>query len=309
MKRLTWLVPLLAATVWCPLEAADDAGGAGGGGDSDPTIVRRSDDDQKVKDAGAAKDLSPSQRIEKALQMKLDALDDKEHTLSELLQLFGKITSENFVLDPSLPKAVGDTRMTVRVRAGDTVLDAFAVTLALAGLRYAILDGTVFVSTEGKLADRLLYGGNAAAAVGQSAARQPMTVGDAVVRSQPFDPYQDEFITARDFISNTPWRHWEPARYNPKTGLTDFPGPPVWMEDPDIGNPRFRYTSSMFFLKPEYLALEQEKAEFRQAQADRAAAERASNDRALSALVELLKQHPDMKAEEVLKKLGIDEKK
>ena len=247
---------------------------------------------------------SSTERIQKALGTPLKDLDGNEHTLKEMLQLFGKITGENFILDPALPKSVGETRVSVRVKDGGTVLDAFAVTLALAGMRYALLDGAVFISTEGKLADRLLSPTGVADPMASAQAREPLTVGDAATRSQPFDPYQDDFIDARDFISQAPWRYWEPPRYNAKTGITDFPGPPVWIESPQVGHPRFRYTGTPFFLKPEYLAYEQEKREYRDDQERQERQERQGNARALAALLQLLKDNPDMKAEELLKKLG-----
>ena len=250
--------------------------------------------------------LSPTARIEKALAVQLDALDAQEHTVNEWLQLFGKITNENFILDPGLPKSVAETKLSVRVQKGGTVLDALAVTLALAGLRYTILDGAVFISTEGKLADRLLTGQGVGEPMATARAREALSVGDAVVRSQPFDPYYDEFIGAPDMIASTPWRLWEPPRYNPRTGLTDYPGPPTWIESPQVGNPRFRYTATPYYLKPELLAWEQEKREARDEQTRREQAEKQANARALSALLQLLKDNPDLKAKDVLDKLGAD---
>jgi len=259
---------------------------------------------EEAAPAAAAKAADPVARIQKALAMRLDKLDGKEHTLTELLQLFAKITNENFILDPALPKNIGETKVAVRTKDGGTVLDAFSVTLALTGLRYTILDSAVYISTEGKLSDKLLSGQGAADPVAIRVAGQPVTTGDAVVRSQPFDPYQDNFVQPRDFINYYPWRLWEPERYNARTGLTDFPGPPVDIESPQVGHPRFRYTSTPYFLKPEYLAYEQEKREYREEQARQDASERQANARALAALLQFLKDNPDMKAEDVLKKLG-----
>lgn len=246
----------------------------------------------------------PEERIAGALLMQLESLDAQEHALSEWLQLFGKITNENFILDPGLPRTVGETKLTVRVRKGGTVLDALAVALALAGLRYAILDGAVFISTEGRLADKVLAGQRIAEPLGSARTRQPMSTGEAIGRTQIFDPYQDGFIGAADMLASSPWRLWEGPRYNPRTGLTDYPGPPVWIEDPDIGHPRFRYTATPFFLKPEYLAWEQEKREMREDQERRERAERQANARALAALLQLLKENPEMKVRDVLEKLG-----
>jgi len=256
---------------------------------------------EDAKPAGSA-----NARVQKALGTKLTGLSDKEQTLSEVLQLLGKATGENFVLDPTLPKSVGEQKLTVRAKADGTVLDAFSVTLALTGLRYTILDGVIYISTEGKLSDRLLSGQGAGDPVANIQARRPLSVGDAVVRSQPFDPYQDNFVQTSDFIGYYPWRLWEPPRYNPNTGLTDFPGPPVDIDSPQVGHPRFRYTSTPYFLKPEFLAYEQETREYREEKEIQDRAERQANARALAALLQLLKDNPNMKAEDVLKKLGSD---
>lgn len=251
-----------------------------------------------------ASGLTPTERVEKALTMEIDSLDQQEHTLNEWLQLFGKITNENFILDADLPQSVGDTKLSVKVQKGSTILDALGVTLSLAGLRYAILDGAIFVSTEGKLGDRLLSGQGLSAPMLSSKAREPMSVGEAVVRSQPFDRYQDGFIGEADMMASYPYRLWEAPRYNPKTGLTDYPGPPIWFDDPDINNPRFRYTAVPMFLKPEYLAWEQEKREMREEQDRRGRNERQANAKALEALIQLMKENPDLKAKDLLEKLG-----
>lgn len=245
-------------------------------------------------------------RVQKALGTKLAGLSDKEQMLSEILQLLGKATGENFVLDPTLPKSVGEQKVTVRAKADGTVLDAFSVTLALTGLRYSILDGVIYISTEGKLSDRLIGGQGASEPVASIQARRPLSVSDAVGRSQPFDPYQDHFVHTSDFIGHYPWRLWEPPRYNSNTGLTDFPGPPVDIDSPQVGHPRFRYTSIPYFLKPEFLAYEQEKREYREERDVQDRAERQANARALAALLQLLKDNPNLKADDILKKLGAD---
>lgn len=249
---------------------------------------------------------TPTERIEKALTMEIDSLDQQEHTLNEWLGLFGKITNENFILDSGLPKSVGETQLTVRVQKGSMVVDALGVALALAGLRYSIMDGAVFVSTEGRLGDRLLSGQGLTQPVMTPRAREPMSVGEAVVRSEPFDRYADSFIGAADMISSYPYRLWEMPRLNPMTGLTDFPGPPIWFDDPDINNPRFRYTTTPLFLKGEYLAWEQEKRELRENQDRRMRDQRQANAKALEALLQLLKENPNLKAKDILDKL--DEK-
>ena len=248
--------------------------------------------------------VDPTTRIQHALAMPLDSIDDKEHTLSEMLQLFSKLTNENFVLDPGLPSGSGDTKLTIRVQKGGAVIDAFSVVLALTGLRYVIQDNLVFVSSEERLARRLLSGATMVGGDRVAAARHPVTTSEAVTLSQPFDRYQDDFIGAESFISNYPWRQWEAPRYNPSTGLTDYPGPPVMMDSPDVGHPRFRYTSRPYFLKPEYLAIEQDKQEMREADFHRANSEHQADERALAALLQLMKDNPNLTSKDILDKLG-----
>jgi hypothetical protein len=244
--------------------------------------------------------------LAKALATEVAGLDGQEHTLKELLQLFGKMTQENFILDPGLPKEVGEKKITVQAKKGGTVLDALSIALTLTQLRYTLLGGAIFISTEGRLANRLLNDAPASSSMDPSGVRSPMGVGEASAKFRPFDPYQEDFLTARDFISHAPWRHWAPPEVNPKTGLTDFPGPPIWMEDPDIGHPRFRYTSTLFFLKPEYQELEREKREYRETMEAQRKEERQGDTRALAALLQWLKDHPDLTAKQVLEKLGAE---
>ena len=231
-----------------------------------------------------------AERIYKRLQTPLEA-ESKEHSLTEWLQLFAKVAQENFVLDPTLPKAVGETKVTVQVQKGGTVQDALAVALALTGLRYTLAEGMVFISTEGKLAERLLYGASPAEPM-VAAAREPMTVGDAVTLSQPFDPRRERLFDARTIgNSENLFQEWEPPRYNPRTGLTDFPGPPLlFTRPPPLANER--YQTVPVFLTPEALEEERLKKEFRE-ERDRLD-QRASTER-LDALLR--------KMDELLKKL------
>jgi len=252
----------------------------------------------------APRKTSAEERVYKALKTEIVNLDLKDTTLGELLKVLANLTKENFILDPNLPKGVAETRLSIKIDKGGTVQDALGLGLQLAGLRFAILDGAVYITTEGKLADRVLTARGIAEGLSIENAKQPMSVGDALARSGALDPYQDEFVSAHDFISNYPWRHWEAPRYNPQTGLTDYPGPPVWQESPQVGAPRFRYTAIPFFQKPEYLALEQEKREYIEDRDRQAHDERQANARALAALLQLMKDNPDLKAKDILDKLG-----
>jgi hypothetical protein len=249
----------------------------------------------------ALEKVSPQKRIQKALYTPLDSFDDKEHSLTEMLQLFSKLTNENFVLDPGLPAGTSDTKLSIRVQKGSTVLDAFSVTLALSGLRYIVADNMIWVSSEDRLSRRLL---NNASILEGTDTRAPFSTAEAVTRSQPFDRYTDDFIGAENFISNYPWRQWEAPRYNAATGLTDYPGPPVMMDSPDVGHPRFKYSTQPYFLKPEYIEIERAKQESINAEDRRQRAQREDNSAALAALLQLMKDNPNLTAKDLLDKMG-----
>ena len=53
-------------------------------------------------------------------------------------------------------------------------------------------------------------------------------------------------------IDCRPHRLQERPRYNPQTGLTDYPAPPIWMlGDDDINDANFRYSRHPYFPTPE----------------------------------------------------------
>ncbi|MCX7803648.1 MAG: STN domain-containing protein [Planctomycetota bacterium] len=253
----------------------------------------------REKAADGEKGATPNQKVMAALRKTVFAeAATHEVPLSDFLALLVKMTDSNIILDPTLPEDVRKTQVTVRVKKGTTAADALGVALAIAGLRYVLADGAVFISTPGKLADRLIYGEAPSKPLGADRASLPMTTGEAVALTSDLDD-DDGFVPIESAIRFTPWRIRRLPWRDPVTGLMQYPAPPLWQEDPDIGSPRFRFSHQPSFLKPEYLA------EF--VYADREKQQReAGEEELLRAILKLLKENPDMTAEEILKKLGVE---
>lgn len=167
--------------------------------------------------------------------------------LTECLADLAKETGLGFVLDPALP---AETREAVVTYTGTEVACSAALGEALraAGLRYAARAGSVYISTPERLARKIVYG--AGEAVPEA---KPMGKGEALEILSPADDDDDVNLGDVRQIWNQPWRQVEGASVNPATGLTDYPGPPVWIDSPDAGNARFKYSLLPSFLKPEYL--------------------------------------------------------
>ena len=167
--------------------------------------------------------------------------------LTECLADLAKQTGSGFMLDPALPAETSEAAVTY---SGADVPCAVALGHALraGGLRYTIRGGSIYISTPKRLARKIVYG--QADAVPEA---QPMGKGEALEILSPADDDDDVNLGDVRQIWNRPWRKVEGPRVNPATGLTDFPAPPIWIDSPDAGNARFKYSREPSFLKPEYL--------------------------------------------------------
>jgi len=167
--------------------------------------------------------------------------------LTECLADLAKQTGIGFLLDPALPAETGEPTVTY---SGTDVLCAVALGQALraGGLRYTIRGGSIYISTPKRLARKIVYG--QADAVPEA---QPMGKGEALEILSPADDDDDAPLGDPRQIWNRPWRKVEGPRVNPATGLTDFPAPPIWIDSPNAGNARYKYSHKPSFLKPEYL--------------------------------------------------------
>jgi len=179
-------------------------------------------------------------------------------------------------LDPELPAEVGKTPVTYSAK--DVPLRvALGNALRAAGLRYAVLDGELFVSTPERVARTLIYGPQGATDPPEA---EPMQVGEALGVLTPSVEDPDEEM---------PWCRDDVEVVNPVTGLSDYPAPPIFgvpSNSPDAV--RFRYTDRPSYLKPEYL--------------DAAAAGTTQSERELLLrLVELIRRNPEWARSELLK--------
>lgn len=170
--------------------------------------------------------------------------------LSKALEELVGAAGVKVVLDPTLPKEVLDTP--VRYAASRvSVKGALGAVLRCASLRYVIMEGGgVFVSTREGAARAILSGKTETPAFVEA---EPMGLGEALA-TLGGDLDDDSHLVGdpRVTIYNKPWKQPKKESVNPATGLTDYPGPPIWIDSPDADSPRFKYTSKPSFLKPEY---------------------------------------------------------
>jgi hypothetical protein len=129
--------------------------------------------------------------------------------------------------------------------------------LKLAGMRYALKDQAIFVSTQERIVGELLVGvrGPEPAVPGVN---YPMTAGDAVAATVDFYDGSEEFlpVSIADFTRAplSAYKRFEKPAYRDALGRLHFPAPPMIIQGPDILDPNIRFSSKPWFLKPEYLA-------------------------------------------------------
>ena len=187
-------------------------------------------------------------KVEKALERSVK-VRWKDLDLSACLKDLSRIGRLKITLDAGLPASIGETL--VNYAAEDVPLTvALGNALHAAELRYTITEDGVFASTQGRLARKLVYG------EGAPAESNPMTRADALaVLSRRDVEEEEEAFTLGDpafTIDCRPERLQERPRYNPETGLTDYPAPPIWMlGDDDINDANFRYSLRPYFETPE----------------------------------------------------------
>jgi hypothetical protein len=180
---------------------------------------------------------SPTEALEKPVKVEWAGA-----RLTEALADLAKQGALSFVLDPAIPEAVRETPV---IYSGSDVPLRVALGQALraGGLRYTIRDGAVLVGTPKRLAERIVYGPQA----DDLPEAEPMTRGEALEALSPVEAPDITDVRAQ------PWRRPEPARENPVTGLTDYPGPPIWIDSPDADSARFKYSNKPSYLKAEHL--------------------------------------------------------
>ena len=200
--------------------------------------------------------------------------------ITECLADLAKQTGFGFLLDPALPAETGEAAVTY---SGTDVPCAVALGQALraAGLRYAVRDRSIYISTPKLLARKIVYGQEDVVPEAT-----PMGKAEALEILSPAD--DDDDVTLGDVrqIWNQPWRKVEGPRVNPATGLTDYPAPPIWIDSPDAGNARFKYARHPSFLKPEYL--------------DELDDDAKSLNQLVGQIIQIIKAHPSWRAAQVV---------
>ncbi len=199
-----------------------------------------------------------------------------DRKLTSCLADLAKATGAAFMLDPALPADARDAEVAY---SGTDVPCATALGHALraAGLRYAIRSGTVWISTPARLARKVVYGDEDA-----MPESRPMGMGEAMALISPADDDSDYTLADVRQIRNKPWRQVEAPTVNPATGITDYPAPPVWIDEPDADSPRYKYTTQPTFLKPEYKSGREETA----------TAAPSVSDETLAAVAHQIKRNP-----------------
>lgn len=197
--------------------------------------------------------------------------------LADLAQQAGA----GFVLDPALTPEQRSTKVTC---SADDVPLALALGRALrtAGLRYTVREGSIWISTPKRVAERVLYGDG-----GAVPEAVPMGRGEAITLLSPADDDTGEFaLDDPRQIHNRPWRKPESPRLNPQTGLTDYPAPPIWIDSADADSARFKYSREPSFLKPEHL--------------DRLPVEARVENEQIGRLAKLIREHPDWDRDRII---------
>ncbi len=186
-----------------------------------------------------------------------------------------------FTLDATLTDAHRHAEVSYSADAVPLAL-ALGRALRVAGLRYTIRSGAVWISTPKRVAQRVLYGDG-----GAVPEAMPMGRGEALDMLSPLDRDTGEFsLDDPRQINNKPWRRPESPRLNEATGLVDYPAPPIWIDAADADSARFKYSRQPSFLKPEHL--------------DELPLEaRAENER-LGRLARMIRSHPEWDRDRII---------
>jgi hypothetical protein len=169
-------------------------------------------------------------------------------TLPAVLGQFSEKTGIDVVLDPDVERTMGHVRIEYEADARPARVVLGHVLRLAGGLRYAVKEGRVIVSSEGKLARQIASG--TFSPEGVPAEASAMTVGDAVALTTDFT---DEVHGVG--VQKWAGRPWRAPYKEPDTGITQFPGPPVIIQGDDVGDRRFLFTEERFYVKPQYRGL------------------------------------------------------
>ncbi len=222
----------------------------------------------------------PAAQIERGLSAAV-SVDWKENELDDVLQVLAKASASTIVLDAELPQDVRKKKIVYQAQVA-TIRRVLGEVLKQAGLRYTYADGGIFVSTKEKVLEKLLK----ATAGTEPEESGPVTVTDLLDK----DGFNDDVVSVG--ILNTPGATpWQKPHRDAVTGIMQFPGPDVFIEDPGMTDPlkvsARMFTKEPYFLKPEYLLKHYLGGE-------------GSERELLGRLIEVVKKHPELTSRELL---------
>lgn len=222
----------------------------------------------------------PVARIERGLSAAV-SVDWQGNELDDVLQVLAKASASTIVLDAELPQELRKKKIRLQESAA-TIGHVLGRVLKQAGLRYTYLDGGIFVSTKERVLERLLR----ATAGAEPEESAPLTERDLLGE----DGFNDDVVSA-GLLDTTGAKPWKRPHRDPVTGIMQFPGPDVFIEDPGLTNPlrasARMFTRDPYFLKPEYLLKYYLDGEGREREL-------------LARLIEVIRRHPELTTKELL---------
>jgi hypothetical protein len=266
--------------------------------------------EKKAEPAKGAKAAKPAEaetweaRAEKALDATTSIEGWKDAPLKDVLDVLGKAAGVAVVLDPKAVPEADKVKITMTIpkESQMSLRSVLGNVLKLAGLRYALKDQAIFVSTRERLVAELLASGAGEPAPYVPGVSGPMTAGDALVASVDFFDGSEEFIpqSIMDFTRGPVDARFEIPPYRDAQGRLHFPGPPMVLPDPNLLNPVHRFDTFPMFLKPQYLAPLYWGPQSQPLGAD---VSKVRETETLKALLDYLQKHPELTVGQLLQQL------
>lgn len=186
-------------------------------------------------------------KISKALDAELKDINWTGQPVGDVLKAFSKSAGVTVVFDPKAAEAVKDVKIDL-VAKSMTARNVLGNILKLAGgLRYTLANEAIYVSTASSIANKLL----APVAEAEPRESRAMTTGEAAAMRMNREA-ASEGVVALGIVGPEFYGSYQAPRTR-ADGITDFAGPSsVILRSEDYGDRRFWFTSTPFFVKPEY---------------------------------------------------------
>ncbi|HOX07493.1 MAG TPA: hypothetical protein PK280_13910 [Planctomycetota bacterium] len=260
---------------------------------------------EPVKGKAVAGAESWEARAEKALDAAASVDGWKDASLKDVLDVISKAAGVAVVLDPKAAPEADKVKITMTIpkESGMTLRSVLGNVLKLSGLRYALKDQAIFVSTRERLVADLLSPDSRPAPYVPGVSG-PMTAGDAIASTVDFFDGSEEFIpeTVLDFVRGPVDARFETRPYRDAQGRLHFPGPPMVIQDPNLLNPVYRFDTKPYFLKPEYLAPLYWGPQGRQVGAVESGAS-VRDTEVLKALLDYMQKNPELTVGQLIQRL------